>query len=499
MKEKKKMPISLKNKIMENEDKFNIILNKKKAGNNKIQIMEDNKENKSQIINKKDKIYHDKNFLTEMHDDSISISSKNKKSNLINNKAKDKNEIKNKKQYIKKNYGMHNPLRNLDNDEFSKLNKYQNTYNTNYNKKISNISNYNAKKREPPHDLKNQRNNKNLNIFNNNKYNESYIIDSNLLDNLNNSIKISFNLNNMLERFEENQNKKKEKIQKLIKEKEIKEKSQYTYMPEINKNTKFNNKINDDFLTRQKKYNDIKNKNEKKLKEYILKNEQDKINKNSFILKRKNKDNSNVGNALNSSFISEISYGARSMADIDCSISRLFEWDNKRKEKLIKMQKEQSYELEKNKHIPRINKKSRKMAMHSISNKKENIFDRLAKEDEMVKEKKKILENLLSPTFKPNINLTFRRFDEENIDGGDGKKPKKNRNNKRNSLNNKEEFFRITVNRNSNIKPKTKTIKNNVNDIIEKENEKIENDEVYNMIRKMIIENINNKNRNKSV
>ena len=163
------------------------------------------------------------------------------------------------------------------------------------------------------------------------------------------------------------------------------------------------------------------------------------------------------------------------------------------------MQKEQSYELEKYKHIPRINKKSRKMAMHSISNKKENIFDRLAKEDDMIKEKKKILEDLLSPTFKPNINLTFRRYDEEDIDGGVGKKPKKNRNNKRNSLNNKEEFFRITVNRNSNIKPKTKTIKNNVNDIIEKENEKIENDEVYNMIRKMIIENINNKNRNKSV
>ena len=184
------------------------------------------------------------------------------------------------------------------------------------------------------------------------------------------------------------------------------------------------------------------------------------------------------------------------MAEIDSNITRLYEWDNKRKEKIKKMQKEKSNEIEKNKHIPRINKKSKNMVNRNrIKNKKENIFIRLSKEDDFVVEKKRILAELLSPTFKPNINLTFRRFDDDVFE----EKKKRNQKFKKSNLNNKdnkEDFIRITVNRNNNIKPKT--IKTNVENIIEKENEKLENDEVSNIFRKIIINNMNNKIRNKS-
>ena len=56
-------------------------------------------------------------------------------------------------------------------------------------------------------------------------------------------------------------------------------------------------------------------------------------------------------------------------------------------------------------------------------------------------------------------------------------------------------MFRITVNRNSKIRPKN--IKN-VEENIKIEKERIENDEIYNIFRNRIINNINNKIRNKS-
>ena len=180
--------------------------------------------------------------------------------------------------------------------------------------------------------------------------------------------------------------------------------------------------------------------------------------------------------------------------------------------------------------------------------KKENIFDRLSKVDDIVIAKKKILEELYTPSFQPNfkIYLNFIRFFDENFKEEINNKNKRNRidnnckkNNtyyskrnindfskrssidyskkkniyysQRNSINyskmnsinyskinicdNNEFTERIIVNRNHNIKPKN--IKND-EDIL-KENEKIENEKVYNDFRKMIINNMNKKVRNKSL
>jgi hypothetical protein len=94
----------------------------------------------------------------------------------------------------------------------------------------------------------------------------------------------------MLDRFEENQHKKKEKIDNLIKEKEAQEKKQYTYIPKINRKAQnIDKRINDDFNTRQRRYSTIKSEKEKKFEEKILKNEQEKINKSNFILQKKQK------------------------------------------------------------------------------------------------------------------------------------------------------------------------------------------------------------------
>ena len=139
------------------------------------------------------------------------------------------------------------------------------------------------------------------------------------------------------------------------------------------------------------------------------------------------------------------------MIDIDNRISKLFEWDNKRKEKIIRLQKEKNKEINKNKHVPKINKRSKSMVHRG---KKENTFIRLAKEDEIVKVKKKIMADLLSPSFQPHINLTFRRFDEDVKDNK--KKGKHIKKIKRNIAGKNENFFRITVNRNNNKKPKVK-------------------------------------------
>ena len=489
MRQKKKVRNSLKKKIESNEEKLHKFIKKKLNQNIKEQFNEDNKENKSYLININE---HDKQkikILTELNPKkeviSPSMSFKNYKSTYLKDKI-NKNASKNKKINNKNNYGKNNPLMKLD----ININNSTITPNNNSNK-IKIDFNYKPNKFNNKFIYRPNRIFSKDKINNLGKYNESYIKDSIILDTLNNSIKKPVNLNEMLDRFEENQNKKKEKIDNLIKEKEAQEKKQYTYIPKINRKSKnINKRIKDDFITRQRRYSTIKSENEKKLKEKILKNEQEKINKSNFILQKKAKENSSVCSGLNASFISDISCRTRSMIDINTSISKLFEWDEKRKEKIKKMQKEKSNEIERNKHIPKINKKSKSMAHR---NKNENIFERLAKEDEVVVAKKKIMEELLSPTFQPNLNITFRRYEEKDVVSRN-----KKYNKKRNTIENKEmNIIRIKVNRNKKIKPKLGANKDD--NIIINENDKIEDEEVFDKFRKMIINNMNKQIRNKSL
>ena len=392
-------------------------------------------------------------------------------------------------------------------------------YNTNLNKiNKKNIRNTNISKNETHNYLikkvkqtkiasQNRKETTDINIRQKKRDENKHIIDISDFDNLNDSLKSSVSIKYMLERFDERERQKKEKIEKLKKLKEEEEKKYYTHIPKICKKTEeLTKKIKDDFLTRQKIYNEKKNINEKKLKENILKNEQEKINKNNFILQKKIKENASVGDNINTSFISDISSCNRSMVEIEHSISKLFEWDNKRKEKIIKKQKDISFEIEKNKHIPDINKKSKSMVNKDKNrNKSESIFDRLSKEDDYIKAKKMILEELYMPTFKPNINLTFRNFvNDKNIIKRKYKRTSNNHSrriktnysrssvnlSKTNSSDSLEFCGKITVNRNLNIKPK---ISKNEKEIIEKGNKNMENEEIFDEFRKKIISNLNKK------
>ncbi len=87
------------------------------------------------------------------------------------------------------------------------------------------------------------------------------------------------------------------------------------------------------------------------------------------------------------------------------SINKLFEWDLKRKEKINQKRKKKIEKIKENKHIPKINKRSASMAeLKKSKSNARNIFDKLAKLDSVALEKKKILIELYTPSFKPNIN-----------------------------------------------------------------------------------------------
>ena len=446
----KSIYISLNYKILANEEKLIKLINQNTKRKN---ISLENKENKLHLSNKQNSIKYKFNNLTESRTNNeisyIRDKMKNK-SNKNNNKNKRKTycPIKRRK------------LMNL---------KYNNnkSYINNRNKKELKINDSKEIKKDKKSKINSQGKNSVTKVHKNNA----------IKTDLNSSIRSSININHMLERFQEDQHKKQEKLEQLKKLRETKEREEYTYRPKLCKKTKLINKtIKDDFITRQNKFFDEKNKKEKKLKEILLKNERDEINKTNFILQKKLKENSSTGSGLNNSFLSEISC-AKSMADIDNSISKLFEWENKRKEKIYKKKIEIKNELDKNRHIPKINKRSKSLMFIDKNLKKESIFERLYKEDRIVKEKKKILADLFKPSFTPNLNLTYRQYDEYEKDG-------KNIANNNCKIRNIELIGKISVNRNNNIKQKiSKKNKSNY----------FENDIINILLRKKIFKKLRNK------
>jgi len=528
MKSKKNLENSLKNKIVENEKKLKNLMGKTLYGKNKIHDNEDNKENKPNNYNKEKPGRRKYSTLTEARTNNETVAGTIDESLYMKETLKKKNTVNNYRKNTKNKPNLYYPMKTNKNNElidmytcsstltnhysFISKNKFKTKNNsknkiTNNNNKNNNKSKNKLKKdtnskivskdKKNNNSIKNKKNDKN----GNKSFNEVNKIEQPPRLSMKNSMDLSY----MLERFQDHQKKKVENLEKLKKKIEAKEKEEFTYQPHICQRTKnLTKELKDDFITRQKLYNDLKNNNTNKLKETLLKDEQEKINKNNYLLQKKFKENSSMASGLNNSFMSEFSC-ARSMAEIDSSISKLYEWENRRKAKLIKRQSEKNIEIESNKHIPQINKRSNSLAARNRNRKRKSVYERLSKEDDVVVEKKKILKELLTPTFKPNLNLTFRKTEDYEFD-------EKCNNNKykRNSLNEGHSIIRIIVNRNHNIKPK---IENYEESIVEEENEKIEDekidyekiedekiedDYITNMFRRTIINNISKKLRNKS-
>ena len=108
----------------------------------------------------------------------------------------------------------------------------------------------------------------------------------------------------------------------------------------------------------------------------------------------------------------------RTKKEIDENINKLLEWGERRNSKLLQKMNEKN-DIETAEHIPTINKRSSSMANRKYKN--EKFYERLSKEDDIVKEKKEILAQILTPSFKPNLYLTKNygkgireEFDKEN-------------------------------------------------------------------------------------
>lgn len=210
------------------------------------------------------------------------------------------------------------------------------------------------------------------------------------------------NLNEMFERFKIDENKKKEKIEKMKQEKEEKENKICSYRPTIDVKTKhIMNKNKTDFLTRQTMLEEKKKKNEEKLKESISQSEQEKILNTSYLYQKKIKDSISKA-SLNISMLSDISNLTRSKKEINDRINRLLEWNQQKKEKISRKLTEKQITESKD-HIPSINKRSSSLASKNTQLK---VYERLSREDEVIKEKKRLLRDVLTPTFKPDLFLT---------------------------------------------------------------------------------------------
>ena len=102
--------------------------------------------------------------------------------------------------------------------------------------------------------------------------------------------------------------------------------------------------------------------------------------------------------------------------EINNAINKLYEWDLNRKEKINLKRKKNDEKIDKIKYIPKINKRSSSMAeLRKEKYSTKNIFERLSRNDKETLEKKKLLIELYTPTFRPNIYIKrpYKKKDED--------------------------------------------------------------------------------------
>ena len=202
-----------------------------------------------------------------------------------------------------------------------------------------------------------------------------------------------------IERFEEDLKKRNENLENKKKEIENDEKQKFTYKPKMCKGSiKYNEGNKDNFFERQKNFEEKKNKKEEKIKEILKKKEEDEFKKDNILLKKKEEKKED---------------SKKNKENVNKTIKNLYEWDSQRKKKLEDKKKQNTEKIEKDyDYVPKINERSVALAENNRFRQKEpNVFERLAKTDEMLKDKRQILIDMYTPTFKPqsyvprNMNL----------------------------------------------------------------------------------------------
>ena len=341
---------------------------------------------------------------------SIDESKSNRKKNKMHKINKSQEEImtrnSNKPKKLKFQYST---IQNIDynDDSFNIINKFdkrllRNSKSSNKNEKIffnNTISdmytkNFNkniTSKKVNQEELNEIINRLYTNAHKNRKKKENEKSDGNAIDyNGNTSKRTKVDFNEIYSRFVDDIKKREENLEKKREEINNNNKTIYTYKPKLNINKKFiDNQNNENFLERQKKYYEEKKKKEERYKEDIIKKEKEEIDKNNILSKNIVKNKKEIDKVIN---------------DLnEWDINRKKKIDQKWKEKISKMQNEFNY-------MPKLNKKSETLAKKNKQRQKEtNVFTRLAKEDKVLKEKQKILIQLYTPSFKPNITVTKRK------------------------------------------------------------------------------------------
>ena len=251
---------------------------------------------------------------------------------------------------------------------------------------------------------KSNKNNKSKNIdetinrlYQNNKNNNNKKITNE--EETNKSSKSFIDFNQTIERFEQDMKKRNENIEKKKILKEKIEKQKYTYKPTMCKGSKKYNEdnIKENFLERQQNFIDKKELNREIIKTEINKEEEDKLQSapNTKIKK-------SFRNYLNS----------------------VEKWEKERLDKIERKKRELEEKIDNEfDYMPKIDEKSAKIAeKNKLRQKQPNTFIRLAEQDKIIKEKKKILAEMYTPSFQPfcyeplNLNLKYqpKNFFEEN-------------------------------------------------------------------------------------
>ena len=125
-----------------------------------------------------------------------------------------------------------------------------------------------------------------------------------------------------------------------------------------------------------------------KYKENLLKKENDKINGSNILLKNNKRSKKNINKTIND----------------------MVDWEKKRKKRLENKQKEKEEKLlNEFTYTPKINKKSESLAKNK-NRKNADFLQRLSENDKVIKEKRKILTQLYTPTFEPNVMLRRMKY-----------------------------------------------------------------------------------------
>ncbi len=192
--------------------------------------------------------------------------------------------------------------------------------------------------------------------------------------------KIKFKKNNLNKAINSSY-KNDNKIKKIIKAEENKKEKK----DKINKTFSNCDKIKDNFFERQKFFMERKEQKREQLKEKIKKEEEKLQSAPSYKVKK----------------------------DIIDYLNHFKKWEKERIEKIEKMKKEKEEKIENEfDYIPKIDENSLKIVeKNELRKKQPNTFLRLSEQDKILKEKKKILIDMYTPSFKPfcyepkNLNL----------------------------------------------------------------------------------------------